>query len=278
MNKKERNLSILADHLNGDRSAILAQRYDLSQRHINNILRPKGDKKRSTNGMEISIKKRRDREIAIMRLNGEGIETIAAHHEITPTAIRLILRSQGMGVMQEITERDRQIEGLLAEGVGRKEIAETVGISPAAVGHVDRRYGYGWKPAMRTCRYCNEAFRAERHNRYYCDETCYSQAKKTRGHGRHSVKKKCKMCNTQYRPHRGKGSTQEFCSIPCVAKWRRRNGLNSIRNKEIFYLRYVQGLTFKRIGEIFGLHRQTVTKIFRVQEMERILRLSDLQT
>jgi len=212
---------------------------------------------------------KRDNEILFARLDGISVEVLADRHNMGVTNVRHILKQQGLGKANIMQDRRKRVISLLDQGHTRKEVAVQLGLDIQAVHYIAVGSGHKWKEAKLACRLCGKLFIQSFHSRAYCSPECYSVANATNSALPKRRMKVCEWCKKPYRVWRHHVKSQRFCSPSCAQRWiHRRKG---VRNKEIWYLREIQGLTFVRIGEIFGVSRETARVQYIAEHIRRQL-------
>lgn len=222
--------------------------------------------------------KQRDGAILFGHIGGDNIKALAKKHMLSERYIRAILRTQGAGRMKAIAERNERILDLFKAGKTRIEIAEIVDMSYSLIVDILGDAGYGWQKGKINCQICGNLFTPKRPRGFLCSDKCKIEQKRIYDLERYRsnlcLRKKCLFCNNDFRVRKTKRKKQNFCSISCSSLYANKH--NRVRNEEVFYLRHVQGLTYTRIAEIFGIVHTTARKIYLKQLVKRNLRLAEL--
>lgn len=224
-------------------------------------------------------RKRRDGEILFGHNNGDNTKVLATRHGLSRSSISEILRSQGIRYKQDRETRNRCIIGAYLEGKTRKAISEEMGASYHIVCHTININGHGWVAAKLNCYICGETFIQKKPNQKCCSEKCTAennkQIRKRIRAEEIGIWKSCEFCGKEYKRRNAAKYIQRFCSQVCAANHQHRK--LALRNKEIFYLRSVQGLVYRRIGEIFNISTSAARRAYNRQKAKENLRLADLQ-
>jgi len=211
----------------------------------------------------------RDSAILFARLDGISIKVLADRHNMGVSNVRYILKKQGLGRANIMRDRRESVISLLGQGHSRKEVAVRLGLDIQGVNYIATCGGYEWKPTELACRLCGKLFIQNFHSRAYCSPECYSISNAINSALPKRRVKVCGWCEKPYRVWRHHVKAQRFCSRSCAQHWIHRGKV--LRNKEIWYLREIQGLTFVRIGEIFGVSRETARVQYIAEHIRRQL-------
>lgn len=210
-------------------------------------------------------RRRRDRQILFDYMSGVSPKALTAKYGFRSKQIYKILRSQGIESHKKKTaEKDRRILDLHRKGMSRPEIAAELGISKDGVRYTLRKNGYNWTPKLAECQFCGMTFMEKQKGQRFCSPECRAEAAALRRKADTGIWKKCESCGKPYKAKSAGRYKRKFCTRSCSAG--RRAKKNEARDREIFYLRDVQGLTFKRIGEIFDIATGTAHKRYHQQK------------
>lgn len=263
--RKRRDGAILTEHLGGAGTNEIAHRYELTTVSINGILRSQGINRSK-------MRDRRDQEIFISAINGVSAKALSGQHGVSRARIGQILNSQGINKTKEIAERDAKILDLFSKTERPSGIAEILDLSVDIVNNVLSGSGCRWLPRERDCPICDQSFMRRERNQKFCSDECSSISRERR-QNMHFIKT-CDYCTKPYRAHRKYRNKQRFCSRACGAKHRWKN--KELRNKEVFFLREQQGLTFRRIGEIFTMSIDNARRVYMAQKKANTLERAGL--
>jgi predicted nucleic acid-binding Zn ribbon protein len=208
-------------------------------------------------------------------INGQSRKSLAIDYKCTRSNISQILRSQGVNSVKELTLRDKQIVDLLAKGYDRHQVAAQTDVTLGVIDHIRDRHGYNWIPLVLDCNICGEEFTQTDPRQGICSPECRKiyRHRFTTERQKRRAWRVCELCGKRY-PVTGAKYRQRFCGRTCGNIDSSKK--NALRNKEIVYLRDVQGLTWVRIGEIFNIPRWTVTYGYKKQQRLNSDRLHEL--
>lgn len=231
--------------------------------------------------MDSNERKIRDRAILFGHMNGDSTQVLAERHNLDVTTINGILRSQGTYKQRETTQRNGRIMDLFQQGLSRQEVAERVGVPVHIVDKTRRRNGYRWSGAEIECGICGEGFLQQAHNARYCSEACSAEATRRRDlewdKNSPGVWKTCEFCKKPYKGYGRRGRyLQRFCSYSCSNSYNTGSHKKQYRDELIVEYREVDGLTFKRIGEIFNISKTRVHQVYYRQVKARAMRRAEL--
>jgi transposase len=225
--------------------------------------------------------KKNERDFAVLAgfLDGDSNKVLAERHGITKDSVNRILRSQGVKKKRERAVIHKHILEMLGEGLSVSQIQGRTGETRAVINWVRKKNGFQWSPEIIHCRICGEAFSQKIHNQSCCSDECSVEHKRLTTRQRDNaympIRKKCEFCGSSYPAKtRTQKYRQRFCNISCAIQYAHSG--KGARNQEMFYLRHVQGLTYRRIGEIFGVSRGTAKYSYLKELEKRNLRLAEL--
>jgi transposase len=255
---------IIDAHARGMSSIQISEEYGLSTSYVTRILRTEAVYKKSE-------RDKRDREIFFARISGDSVKAIAEEHGLSKSAIGTILRSQGFGQKKDLGERNEHIIALHKKGKTAKAIADELGIKDSTVRSWLKENGFRWIPKKINCRICGTTFLQKVATHGLCSDGCRTVVQQQKNARRIEEDigtwKKCEYCEKPFKVYGSKRYRQRFCSVSCARYYRHTK--NELRDKEIFYLRDVQSLTYTRIAEIFALSHARIRAIYKEQRLQR---------
>lgn len=253
----QRNAGVIADFANGVKTSILGARYGLTQGAIQRIIG------KNSNSI-LSRKEIRNRNIIISYMAGDDTAILCDSYNLSAVRINEILRDQGVFKAKAKEKLHMDILDLLKFGQNRRTIAEELNVTYLSVVYIAQKNGTGWINTERHCNVCGELFTPRTVNNCYCSPDCYVIGKKQKSNAKQM--KRCSFCAKPFWVGTAK-YVQRFCSLECGQRQRFQH--QKLRNEEIWYLRHIQGLTFKRIAEIFTLSISTVHKHYHKRDLQR---------
>lgn len=225
--------------------------------------------------MNKAERQRRNHKILLEFLGGDNRGTLAESHSTSLTTVNDVLRSHGVKKREENLAKTQKVIKLLGEGKTYSEITEYCGKSYSAIRNLERRHGI-IKPFLeKQCVVCDDPFTPRAANHITCSPSC-RRTNSNSAVGKHHRKKillKCGWCREwrrvrQYATTRS-DSPQRFCSLSCAKRYEYKH--LSLRNDEIVWYREIQDMSFRRIGEIFGISPSTAREVFYRQRLKRDL-------
>lgn len=228
-------------------------------------------------------RKRRDDQILFDCISGVSPEALTKTHGFSAKYIYEILRSQGIQNKRTLAEKDRRVLDLHREGKSRAAIATELAITRGSVRYTLTKNGFTWIPEEVTCEVCGTIHMQKVKGQHLCSPECRKSYNKelalVRLKSDIGLWKNCEFCGKPYKTNGSDMQRRKFCSRSCslARSSARKTKKNELRDQEIFYLRHVQELTFRRIGEIFGIHLTTARKRYNQQKRIRAALLDKLE-
>lgn len=273
--RSKRNLEILSDFQSGHDRSYLAEKYSLSLPTISEILIRYGEKAYKT-GPE---RKPYIIQLVFAYMANPDINKLSTDFAIPQHTVYRLLRERGVSVLSDKQAKRSEIADMLGRGLTDDAVADMAKTTKEHVQDVRRKTTGGWRPEVLKCKACGTAFVPSCYRQTLCSTACqkknnYEETK--RRHLTRKVSRKCEWCAGSFMAFRYSKPRRRFCSPACAKKQEYKSNIR--RNEEIFYLRHTQGLTYSRIGEIFGIDSSTARYTYKKQLLEhnrRVLELSE---